>query len=398
LRVEDKRLTAGKSRRAINTDPNNTKWTRDTSTFGQKILRSQGWQPGQFLGAQDAPHSNLHTSANASYIRVSLKDDMKGLGFDKAKDNEATGMDVFNDLLSRLNGKSAAAIAEDRQARLVVKMHQYVEQKWGPMRFVRGGLLVGDELKVDEEDAQKNGELEPKRPEAGSELRKEKMSKKRKAASLNDDEDDGGETVASDSDSNSKKRKKEARKSKKRSKEADASDPNESQDDSSKSKKKDKKDKKIKKQKKEKASEKEDDDSNDDSADDKMSKRKSKSQSQGYTASLSDDEAAKARKKKEKKERKEKRKEEKKQKKSRVESSSSSASGTSTPTAATEGTPAGSGTSIPRRNPHLVRSRFIAAKREALLDDKALKQVSLLDKHAVSATSANHSQILMIKT
>ncbi|KAG6024065.1 hypothetical protein E4U41_001866, partial [Claviceps citrina] len=139
-------LVTAHNRSRINKDPNNTKWTRDTTTFGQKILRAQGWQPGQFLGAQDAAHSELHTAANASYIRVALKDDMKGLGFNKAKDEQVTGLDVFSDLLSRLNGKSEESIEGERQARLEVKTHRYVEAKWGPMRFVRGGLLVGDEM------------------------------------------------------------------------------------------------------------------------------------------------------------------------------------------------------------------------------------------------------------
>ena len=135
------------SRGKINKDPNNTKWTRDTTTFGQKMLRAHGWQPGQFLGAQDAAHSGLHTAANASYIRVSVKDDVKGLGWSKSKEDEVTGLDVFSDLLSRLNGKSEESLEGERQARLIMKTNQYVEQKYGPMRFVRGGFLIGDSMK-----------------------------------------------------------------------------------------------------------------------------------------------------------------------------------------------------------------------------------------------------------
>ncbi|PFH60059.1 hypothetical protein XA68_11508 [Ophiocordyceps unilateralis] len=133
-----------RGRRKMSRDPNNTRWMRDESTFGQKILRGQGWEPGQPLGAQNTWTSKLGGVEKASLIRVSLKDDVKGLGYNKAQEDKVTGLDVFSDVLSRLNGKSEEDIEKKRQDRQVLETNLYVQQRWGVVRFVRGGLLAGD--------------------------------------------------------------------------------------------------------------------------------------------------------------------------------------------------------------------------------------------------------------
>lgn len=346
------------SRRKINKDPNNTKWTKDENTFGQKILRAQGWQPGQFLGAQDAPHSELHTAANASYIRVVLKDDMKGLGFSKSKEDEVTGLDVFQDLLSRLNGKTDDAIVEDQQARLAVKTHHFVEQRYGPMRFVYGGLLIGDEMKELED---KNTE----KPETSSdedvamesaptpkESKKEKKSKKRKAS---DEEED--ESSSRDTDSKSKKRRKEERKLK----EADG-------DDTKVKKKKEKKEKKDKSRKKSSTEASDDEDA----TEERSKKRKSKKDKSGSSEGSDEEKVKDKKSKKEKKEKKKRKKE---------EEAASTADSTPAASVPGSGVTTPSGTSTPRGSRNFVRSRFIAQKRQAFLDPKALNQVCLPQFH-----------------
>ncbi|KAF4344470.1 Pin2-interacting X1 [Fusarium beomiforme] len=355
-------LAENKIRRKINKDPNNTKWTKDTNTFGQKILRAQGWQPGQFLGAQDAPHSELHTAANASYIRVVLKDDMKGLGFSKSKEDEVTGLDVFQDLLSRLNGKTDDAIEEDQQARLAVKTHHFVEQRYGAMKFVYGGLLVGDEMKeVEDKKAEKQAESNSgedavmESNPALKESKKEKKSKKRKATNDGHEE----ETSSRETDSKSKKRRKEERKSK------------ESDNDDTKAKKKDKKEKKEKSRKQSI-----EDISDDENVEERSKKRKSKSKDKSRSSEGSDEEKLKDKKpKKEKKDKKKRKNEE-----TASESTSTSVTQDSTPAASVPGTGATtpSGTSTPRGSRNFVRSRFIAQKRQAVLDTKALNQIFMV--------------------
>ncbi|KAJ4272124.1 telomerase inhibitor [Fusarium torreyae] len=358
-------LAENKTRRKINKDPNNTKWTKDENTFGQKILRAQGWQPGQFLGAQDAPHSELHTAANASYIRVVLKDDMKGLGFSKSKEDEITGLDVFQDLLSRLNGKTDDAIEEDQQVRLAVKTHHFVEQRYGAMKFVYGGLLVGDEMK-EVEDKTQNQQIETNSDDdvvmesapTPKESKKEKKSKKRKASDDDEDEPSNRET-----DSKNKKRRKEERKLK----EADS-------DDAKAKKKKEKKEKKDKSRKKSSEEVSEDEDAT--PSEERSKKRKSKSKDKSRSPEESDDDKVKDKKsKKEKKDKKKRKKED-----PASESTSTPVTQDSTPAVSVPGTgvTTPSGTSTPRGSRNFVRSRFIAQKRQAVLDTKALNQIFMV--------------------
>lgn len=326
------------SRSRISRDPNNTKWTRDTKTFGQKILRSQGWEPGQFLGAQDAAHSELHTAANASYIRVALKDDMKGLGYNKAKEDEVTGLDVFSDLLSRLNGKSEESVEGDRQARLVVKTNRYVEAKWGPMRFIRGGLLVGDEMQAETEsdESTPTSDAEEEKPKKS---KKDKKSKKRKAEELEAAE---SESSSVDTEKKEKRRRKEERRAKKlaAAMETENNTPDEEE---------------------------------------RLKKKSKKEKSRSKTSSEGDDESVEVKKsKKDKKDKKDKKKRNKDEAET-ADSDSATATApaavaTSAPATGTS-TPTGTGTSTPRGSRNFVRSRFIAQKKQAVLDTKALAQV-----------------------
>lgn len=138
-------------RMKLSHDPNNTKWTNDTSSFGLKIMTSQGWEPGQYLGAKDASHAEFHTAANASHIRVAIKDDTLGIGAKIGSGvghGECTGLDAFKDLLGRLNGKEEDEIAKERKSREDLKRAIYSERKWGSQRFVSGGFLIGDKIQV----------------------------------------------------------------------------------------------------------------------------------------------------------------------------------------------------------------------------------------------------------
>lgn len=302
-------------------------------------MRSQGWEPGQYLGAQDAAQADSYTAANASYIRVSLKDDMKGLGFNKAKEDQVTGLDIFSDLLSRLNGKSEEEVEDGRQARMAVKANIYVEQRWGPMRFVRGGLLVGDEVKGLEE---KESNQDSSSSDETMEEAKPKKSKKRKAAEQEEEEE---------TESSKKKRRKEERRKQKAlaQEEADASE------DVTKTKKKAKKSK------------------------------KSKSEDASEENTPAPEEETKA----ERKERK-RAKKEKKRKRKEAQESEGDTKTTAAPSAVGSGisTPTGTGTSTPvRPNRNFVRSRFIAQKKEALLDAKALNQVSSIESHRLERHS-----------
>lgn len=112
-------------------------------------MTSQGWQPGQYLGARDAAHAEFHTAANASHIRVSIKDDNLGLGAKIGSGvghGECTGLDAFKNLLGRLNGKDEDELAKEQKARDDLRTAVYSERKWGSTRFVSGGFLIGDKI------------------------------------------------------------------------------------------------------------------------------------------------------------------------------------------------------------------------------------------------------------
>ncbi|OOF93660.1 hypothetical protein ASPCADRAFT_208964, partial [Aspergillus carbonarius ITEM 5010] len=143
-------LAAPRKKIKISHDPNNTNWSRSTSGFGHKILSSQGWTPGSFLGARNAAHAEMFTAASASHIKVVLKDDTLGLGARPKRDplDEPTGLDAFKGLLGRLNGKSDADLQIEQQKRDNAKLARYAASKWQTVTFISGGLLAQEKIEA----------------------------------------------------------------------------------------------------------------------------------------------------------------------------------------------------------------------------------------------------------
>lgn len=125
-------------------------------------MSAQGWTPGSYLGAKDAAHADHYTAANASHIRVLLKDDNLGLGAGRGKsDRENFGLGSFQDILGRLNGKSGEQISMEQAVRADLGRQSYIERKWGPSRFVSGGYLVS-EKNDGEKDSEASRKTNPK--------------------------------------------------------------------------------------------------------------------------------------------------------------------------------------------------------------------------------------------
>ncbi|RKF72976.1 Protein PXR1 [Golovinomyces cichoracearum] len=163
-------LAAPKKKNKLSHDPNNTRWTNNTQSFGRKILTSQGWKQGDYLGAKNAIHAEYHTVANSSHIRVTLKDDNLGLGAKIGSGvghGECTGLDAFKNLLGRLNGKNNDQILKEQKTRDDIRKAVYNEKRWGNIHFVSAGYLVGDKIQdlIDAEakrittNTQKNEEI-----------------------------------------------------------------------------------------------------------------------------------------------------------------------------------------------------------------------------------------------
>lgn len=143
-------LAAPRKRVKISHDPNNNTWAQSTSGFGHKIMTSQGWTPGSYLGARNAKHSDTFTAASASHIRVTLKDDTLGLGARAptlGNDNVAA-IDAFQGLLGRLNGKSEVQLEQEQRKRDDTRLALYASQKWQAVNFISGGFLVQEKPTV----------------------------------------------------------------------------------------------------------------------------------------------------------------------------------------------------------------------------------------------------------
>ncbi|KAI9757101.1 MAG: inositol polyphosphate 5-phosphatase [Chaenotheca gracillima] len=226
-------LAGQRKRTKISNDPNNTQWTRSETSFGKKILQSQGWTPGALLGAENAPHAHLHSAASASHVRVTLKDDNLGLGAKRGSgvaDGECVGLDAFQGLLGRLNGKSDDVLQKEQDSRNDLRREMFVEKRWGQMRFVKAGLLVGDKVygledpnleRVKEEEkargekTESGDEISTERDEKRS--KKEKRSAKKSKVELDGDSQIKSSTTTSSVDGDggrSKERRKESKKRK----------------------------------------------------------------------------------------------------------------------------------------------------------------------------------------
>lgn len=322
------------------------------------MLRSQGWEPGQHLGAENAVHSEYYGAASSSHIRAVLKDDNLGLGAKRNQGDECTGLDAFQDLLSRLNGKSDEVREAEKKVRSDMKMNSYLHRKLGTMRFVKGGWLVGDQvqelldstkkLSVDEDDTEDSTEASDSSTDFP---KKEKKSKKRKADGDAEAEDQKDEKkpkkrkTAEVGEDDSKAARKEARRKRRKEKEMKhktKAEP-EAQDDEETGASERRKARKEKKEKKE--------------------KRKNPSKD-GGSANTSDSHA--------------KRKEKKKRKEESSKDTESASSSLPTPLP----TPTDSGSSTPvmaASGRNLARKRFIEQKRLAFADPVALAQVRLTE-------------------
>lgn len=339
------------------------------------MLRRQGWEPGQLLGAQGASHAVLLSAASSAPIKVVLKDDTMGLGAKvrQKQSDECTGLNVFKDLLGRLNGKSEDIIKQEQQVRSELKTSLYVERKFGPMRFVKGGLLVGDHitdvLKKDDDVKKESDESAP-RLEAASDSDETPAPKKEKKERKEKKEKRSKKRKANDSDSlneTDEKQEKRDKKKKKKSRDeaaveaaAGAAEPAGADDDG--------KEKKSKKSKKSKSKSEEPTEAD---GEVKAKSKKSKKQKGDAGDTAEADEAkdavlegTDATKKKKKR---------KTQEPSDVEAE---VEAVVTPADSTA-TPVDSGTSTPRvmSGRHYARSRNIASKKLAMADMAALNQV-----------------------
>ncbi|KAI4721857.1 hypothetical protein E4T48_01868 [Aureobasidium sp. EXF-10727] len=337
-------LAGPKRRSKIGNDPNNNNWAKATDSFGHKILASQGWKPGDTLGAKDANHASHYTVGSNSHIRVLLKDDNLGLGAARGGNNAETfGLSLYSGLLGRLNGKSEAEVEKQQTAQRDVELALYQGRKYGNINFISAGFLVGDKMDL-------KSTVMPSSNSASSKSAPDAANKKRKRS---EPEQPSTNDASSDSDSSD-------------------SDDNEEVDEAPKAKK-------VKESKKDKKSKKSSSkDTSSESTDESRSKerRKKDKKRKATDASGSEDEtrAEKKARKAERRAKKEAKKEEKRRKK---EEKKAAKSGTATPST-TPGTPAEPAPVAALYGRQNVRQRYIAQKRLAFMDPQAMKEIFMV--------------------
>lgn len=350
-------------------------------------MTSQGWQPGDYLGAKNAAHAEFHTAANASHIRVAIKDDNLGLGAKIGSGvghGECTGLDAFTNLLGRLNGKDEEELEREQKSREDLKRAIYTERKWGSIRFVPGGFLIGDKIQqLIDSEAERIRKL---------------------AAGSSDDSSDSSSSVVEEKPRKSKKRKIEVleaepevvaikikKSKKKRKSEAlpkDAEEVTAALEEIKLSKKKSKKDRKLKPE----PVQSEDDIELQKRKKEKKSKKDRKEKKEKSTSEVEMTEKELKRKKSKRDKGQDKFTDEE------VESSGSSHSTTKESRPSTPLAVDSSGRSTPMmQGRHAVRARNIAQKRLAHMDVASLNQVKLLPL-PLGLYITNGMQIFMIKS
>lgn len=86
----------------------------------------------------------------------------EGLALGAKNGNETFGLDAFQGLLGRLNGKSEEILQREQEARRKVQMKIQQERRLGSLKFVSGGFLRMDEEIVQGQVGRKVDQLEGK--------------------------------------------------------------------------------------------------------------------------------------------------------------------------------------------------------------------------------------------
>lgn len=106
----------------------------------------QGWTPGSPLGAKSVTHSDRER--NPSNLKILVKDDNLGLGAvlgGKCDETQITGLNVFQNILGRLNEKSEVQLKEEQKSQKDQKRAMFVQKRWQFDHFVSGGFLTDDD-------------------------------------------------------------------------------------------------------------------------------------------------------------------------------------------------------------------------------------------------------------
>lgn len=290
-----------------------------------------------------------------------MRADNLGLGAKTGSGQEAgecVGLDAFQAMLGRLNGKSEEVLGKEQEVRDEMKLRAHVERK-GMVRFVYGGRLVGDEYEDGEEGKSK---AVPVAPAAEKERKNDKKEKKSRIGGVEQSES------TAEASRNEEEASTEKKKIKKRKKVADGDE-------------------------------------------EPIAMSKLAPETTSEEASNSEDEATqKARRKAERAERRERKRQRREAKAAKLAEAGRDDENMpmrTVPAAPVEAekkvltvqlSPSTTAVSATVGGRHMsVRSRYIAAKRRAVMDPQALKEVCFKLRASQLLLLTDFGQILMVK-
>jgi Pin2-interacting protein X1 len=87
-------------------DPNNTKWSKDDTRFGARIMKKAGWDDGKGIGRNE--------DGVATHVKTTRKDNVLGIGYEgKVQETWSTQSVGFADILKRINTQSPTPPPDD---------------------------------------------------------------------------------------------------------------------------------------------------------------------------------------------------------------------------------------------------------------------------------------------
>ncbi|VEN48875.1 unnamed protein product [Callosobruchus maculatus] len=95
-------LAERKRKTKYSLNPRGNQWVQDSNKFGQKLLEKMGWKHGKGLGAKE--------DGITEHVKVSYKNDSKGMGYKGNDDQWTEHEDKFAALLSSLTGETDSKV------------------------------------------------------------------------------------------------------------------------------------------------------------------------------------------------------------------------------------------------------------------------------------------------
>ena len=235
-------LAGTKVKQRFGLDPRNTNWSNNNNQFGHQYLTKMGWTPGKGIG--------LVPDSITTHLKINIKTDNAGLGAKLQKRNkdaneldECSGVDAFQRILGRLNGKEDAV----NKVMDMKRDDMIINGKMG-IRFVKGEVLSSTW------DKEKKALISYANDKNEGKKDKDEVSLLRKRKVDDEEKREVKKSRKDIKEKKEKKKKKEKKEKKEKKKKKEKSDKKEKKEKKEKSDKKEKKEKKEKKDKLDKES------------------------------------------------------------------------------------------------------------------------------------------------